>query len=426
MSFISLGLSESLLMALAELGYEQPTEIQHKTIPAVLQGRDLLAAAETGSGKTAGFMLPMLQQLLALSPAAANQATMLVLVPTRELALQVEQAVRQYGRFFPRQLKTLAVYGGVSVNVQMQALRSGCDIVVATPGRLLDLLARNALNLRAVKSLVLDEADRMLDLGFSEELNQLLALLPKKRQNLLFSATFPEEVQSLIDQLLVDPVRIELEQDSHIPEQLTQRAIEVDHEQRTALLKHLLLETSGAQFLVFVASKRTANNVVLKLERAGFSAQALHGDLAQTDRNNALAEFKAGLCRVLVATDLAARGIDIPLLPYVVNYDLPRSPADYVHRIGRTARAGVSGVAFSFIDHESDAHFKLIEKRNALNVPREQIKGFERNPNIEVAGPKTKGQAPVKGKRKSKKDKLREAAAAATPVNQSIWNKKAN
>lgn len=426
MSFTSLGLSESLLMALAELGYQQPTVIQEQAIPAVLQGRDLMAAAETGSGKTAGFLLPMLQQLLTLAPAAANQTTMLILVPTRELALQVEQAARQYGRFFPRKLETLAVYGGVSVNVQMQALRSGCDLVIATPGRLLDLLARNALSLKSVKSLVLDEADRMLDLGFAEELNQLLSLLPKQRQSLLFSATFPEEVQSLIHQLLKDPVRIELEQASHIPERLVQRAIEVDQEKRTALLKHLLLEAQGAQFLVFVASKRTANNVVLKLERAGFSAQALHGDLAQKERNNALAEFKAGLCRVLVATDLAARGLDIPLLPYVVNYDLPRSPADYVHRIGRTARAGGEGIAFAFVDHESEAHFKLIEKRNGLSVPREQIAGFERNPNIEVAEPKTKGQAPVKGKRKSKKDKLREAAAAATPVNQSIWNRKSN
>jgi superfamily II DNA/RNA helicase len=419
MSFTSLGLSDFLLQAVNDLGYEQATPIQLKAIPAVLEGNDLLAAAETGSGKTAGFVLPILEKMKAGLAPRSNHANVLVLVPTRELAVQVEEAVQQYAKHFPRKLKSLAVYGGVSINTQMQAMRSGCDIVVATPGRLIDLFKRNAIDLRAVHTLVLDEADRMLDLGFAEELDDILDELPEQRQNLLFSATFPQSVRSLTEDLLDNPVEIVIKQEATIPEQLEQRAIEVDHHNRTMLLKHLIKTEQWPQVLIFVASKRTANNVILKLSRADINAQALHGDLTQSERSGALADFKAGRCKILVATDLAARGIDIPNLPCVLNYDLPRSPSDYVHRIGRTGRAGEVGLALSFIDHENDNHFKVIEKRIKQNIAREQIEGFERDTIVPLEVREKKGQAPVKGKRMSKKDKLRAAQAA-----QKIWGDK--
>lgn len=419
MSFSDLGLSDFLLRALTDLGYEQPTPVQLKAIPPSLKGQDLLAAAETGSGKTAGFLLPILERMKNAPSTRGNLAHVLVLVPTRELATQVEEAVQQYAKYFPRKLKSLAVYGGVSINPQMQAMRGGCDIIVATPGRLIDLCKRNAVDLRAVHTLVLDEADRMLDLGFADELDDILDQLPEQRQNLLFSATFPQSVRSLTEELLVDPVEVSIRQEATIPELLQQRAIEVDRNNRTSLLKHLLRTENWSQTLVFVSSKRTANNVVLKLARADIPAKALHGDLSQSERSGALADFKSGRCKVLIATDLAARGIDIPNLPCVLNYELPRSPSDYVHRIGRTGRAGEVGLALSFIDHESDSHFKVIEKRIKQRVPREQLQGFERSDEVPEEVKQKKGAAPVKGKRKSKKDKLREAAAA-----KKIWGDK--
>ena len=419
MSFSSLGLSDYLLQAVNDLGYEQATPIQLKAIPAVLEGSDLLAAAETGSGKTAGFVLPILEKMKSGLAPRSNHANVLVLVPTRELAVQVEEAVQQYAKYFPRKLKSLAVYGGVSINTQMQAMRSGCDIVVATPGRLIDLFKRNAIDLRAVHTLVLDEADRMLDLGFADELDDILDELPEQRQNLLFSATFPQSVRSLTQDILNNPVEIVIKQEATIPEQLEQRAIEVDRNNRTMLLKHLINTEQWPQVLIFVASKRTANNVILKLSRADINAQALHGDLTQSERSGALADFKSGRCKILVATDLAARGIDIPNLPCVLNYDLPRSPSDYVHRIGRTGRAGEIGLALSFIDHENDNHFKVIEKRIKQNIAREQVEGFERDTLVPLEVREKKGQAPVKGKRMSKKDKLRAAQTA-----QKIWGEK--
>ena len=396
MSFSALGLSEFLLRALTDLGYEQPTPVQEKAIPATLEGNDILAAAETGSGKTAGFVLPILERMKNGLESRGNLAHALVLVPTRELAVQVEEAVRQYAKYFPRKLKSLAVYGGVSINPQMQAMRGGCDIVVATPGRLIDLYKRNAIDLRAVHTLVLDEADRMLDLGFADELDEILDELPEQRQNLLFSATFPAKVKELTDEILHEPIEISIKQEATIPEQLEQRAIEVDRTNRTMLLKHLLKTESWKQVLIFVASKRTANNVLMKLSRAEIKAQALHGDLTQTERTRALADFKSGKCKILIATDLAARGIDIPNLPCVLNYDLPRSPSDYVHRIGRTGRAGEVGLALSFIDHESDNHFRVIEKRIKQKLPREQIKGFERSKDAPEEVKKTKRGCPSK------------------------------
>lgn len=409
MSFASLGLSKFLVRALDEQGYEQPTPIQDKAIPAILNGGDVVAAAQTGSGKTAGFALPILEALSQRPAQGVRPLRALVLVPTRELAVQVGEAIKTYAQHLPESLKIMTVYGGVSINPQMMGLRGGCDVMIATPGRLLDLLDNNATDLKSVETLVLDEADRMLDLGFADELGAILKLLPRKRQNLLFSATFPDGVKHLTQTLLINPTEIEIKIEATIPEQVQQRAIEVDRTNRTTLLKQLIKEENWSRVIVFVASKRSANNVALKLSRVGITATALHGDLNQAARTKALADFKSKSFRVLVATDLASRGIDIVSLPCVVNYDLPRSPSDYVHRIGRTGRAGESGVALSFIDHESDNHFKVIEKRIKQKIPRENIEGLERSPYAPVELLDKKG--PVKGKRKSKKDKLREAAA---------------
>lgn len=413
MSFVSLGLSDFFTSTLSSLGYKEPTAIQDKAIPAVLKGHDLIAAAETGSGKTAGFVLPLLEKLHSIPAPGNNLTHALVLVPTRELAVQVSESVDRYSENCPRKIRSVAIYGGAAINPQMQSLSKGCDIVVATPGRLLDLMRKNALDLRGLKALVLDEADRMLDLGFADELDDILDQTPGNVQTLLFSATFPDKVKELTEELLRNPVEISVKQEASLPDQLQQRAIEVDRNNRTMLLKHLIKQEKWQQLLIFVGSKRTANNIELKLYRSGIQSSTLHGDLTQKERLGALEDFSKGRCKILIATDLAARGIDIPSLPCVLNYDLPRATSDYVHRAGRTARAGETGLAISFVDHESDAHFKLIEKRIRMKIPREQISGFERaqEPPKEVT--QKKGQAPVKGKRKSKKDKLREAAALA-------------
>lgn len=409
MSFATLGLPEPLLRAVEH--YPAPTPVQSAAIPAVLAGRDVLASAQTGSGKTAAFLLPLLQRWLASSKETPRRLHALILVPTRELASQVTEAVLSYARFLPERLKVVSAFGGVSINPQMMALRGGADIVVATPGRLLDLVDHNALRLNHAATLVLDEADRLFDLGFAEELQRILKLLPARRQNLLFSATFPAEVQDLAQSLLNDPVMIDA--DAGEPEQapdIEQLAIEVDESRRTPLLRHLIKSEGWKRVLVFVASKHAADHVADKLRRGGVSAFAFHGDLSQGARSQALADFKESLIQVLVATDLAARGIDIVQLPVVVNYDLPRSPVDYIHRIGRTGRAGESGLAVSFVTAESHAHFLLIEKRNNLVLEREQVPGFEPQdqPPPPPANPGTGG---IKGRRKSKKDKLREAAA---------------
>ena len=419
MTFASLGLSEPLLRALAELTFESPTAIQEAAIPAVLRGQDVWASAQTGSGKTAAFLLPLLERLSATRPNSAREVRALVLVPTRELAAQIEQAARSFQRYLPVSLKTCVAVGGVSINPQMLALRGGADLVLATPGRLLDLVANNALRLSALETLVLDEADRMFSLGFAKELGDVLALLPAKCQKLLFSATFPTSVQAFAEALLRDPARISVAEPA-MPDEtfIEQRAIEVDEGRRTQLLRHLIDEHGWSRVLVFVASRHGAEHVASKLVRAGLEALPLHGELSQGARTQALAEFKAQRAQVLVATDVAARGLDIVGLSAVVNYDLPRSPVDYLHRIGRTGRAGESGVALSFISAANAAHFRLIEKRHQLALTREQIVGFEPQ---DLAEPlrDAAGAGGVKGKRKSKKDKLREAAAQAGPKNRS-------
>ena len=408
MSFDSLGLSDFLLSSLKMLSYETATPVQEKAIPFVLEGRDLLAAAQTGSGKTAAFVLPILQRH---ADSLQNEKTerSLILVPTRELADQVGAAIQRYGQAMPQAPKTLTIFGGVSIDPQIEKAQGGCDIIVATPGRLLDLIERKAVSISEVNLLVLDEADRLLALGFADELNAILKLLPDERQNLLFSATFPKAVVKISDTLLNNPEQIQLEVESKPAENILQRAIEVEQNQRTALLRHLLKTEEWPRVLVFVATKRRAANVTVKLTKQGIRASVLHGDLKQDQRTRALENFKNGKTQVLMATDLAARGIHIEQLPCVINYDLPRSPTDYVHRIGRTGRAGESGTAISFITAEEHRHFQLIEKRHDLDIERERIEKFiplDWDPDA-IPVP----TAPVKGKRKSKKDKSREAAA---------------
>jgi superfamily II DNA/RNA helicase len=335
----------------------------------------------------------------------------LVLVPTRELAAQIGASLRDYARYLPEPIKTLVVYGGVSINPQMMALGGGADIIVATPGRLLDLIDHNAVSLSAVSILILDEADQLFSLGFTDELNRILALLPARRQNLLFSATFPSTVQALVENVLRDPVRLDLPPEPATKPDILQRAIEVDPPRRTQLLRHLIETNGWTRVLVFVATKYATEHVAEKLRKAGLAATALHGELSQGARTQALADFKASKVQVLLATDVAARGIDIEQLPVVVNFDLPRSAVDYTHRIGRTGRAGESGIAINFISAATHAHFSLIEKRHRLQLPREQIEGFEPvETEVDVPTPTGGG---IKGKRPNKKDKLREAARRA-------------
>jgi len=412
MSFSSLGLLEPLLRVVTERNYLAPTPIQLAAIPAVLGGRDVQASAQTGSGKTAAFALPILQRLTAGARERGRFVRALILVPTRELAAQIGASFRDYARHLPSPVKTLVVYGGVSINPQMMALGGGADVIVATPGRLLDLVAHNAVSLAAVSTLVLDEADQLFSQGFTDELNRILALLPKRRQNLLFSATFPPAVQALAESVLRDPVRVDVPVEPGSKPDILQRAIEVDPPRRTQLLRHLIETNGWSRVLVFVATKYATEHVAEKLRKAGIAAAALHGELSQGARTQTLADFKASTIRVLLATDVAARGIDIPGLPAVVNFDLPRSAVDYTHRIGRTGRAGESGTAINFISAGTHAHFLLIEKRHRLNLPREQIEGFE-PVETEVDVPAINGGG-IKGKRPNKKDKLRAAARRAS------------
>lgn len=416
MPFSLLGFSSALLpaflRAVAEKGYLAPTAIQTKAIPVILQGRDVVGSAQTGAGKTAAFALPMLQQLAQSPRCAQRQVHGLILVPTRELAAQVGETLISLAKYLPQRVKVSVAFGGVSINPQMMKLRGGTDIIVATPGRLLDLIDHNALTLASVCTLVLDEADRLLDLGFGEELGRILALLPAQRQNLFFSATFPPAIEALAASMLHNPLRIEVPAATQSEPDIVQRAIEVDAGRRTQLLRHLVQNEGWSRVLVFVATKHAAEIVADKLRKAGITAEPFHGELSQGKRNQVLQDFKLKILQVMVATDVAARGIDIAQLPVVVNYDLPRSAVDYTHRIGRTGRAGKSGMAISFVSADTEAHLRLIEKRQRLSVLREQVAGFEpvqvREP-MSANAPSSNGG--IKGKRPSKKDKLREAAA---------------
>lgn len=410
MTFESLGLAPALAQACAQAGFSAPSPIQLAAIPPVLRGQDLLGLAPTGSGKTAAFVLPLLQRLLAGHQRAYRRVRVLVLVPTRELATQVGEVFLGLAPWSDRPLKVAVVHGGVSVSPQMLRLRGGADIVVATPGRLLDLLDRNAVRLDLVETLVLDEADRLLDLGFAAERERVLAALPARRQNLLFSATFPPEVQALADLLLHEAVRVEAASQIEAPPAIEQRTIAVDAARRTELLRRLVHEGGWRRVLVFVATRYATEHVARKLASRGVHAAPLHGDMSQSQRKRVLQDLREGAVNVLVTTDLAARGIDVPGLGVVVNYDLPRSADDYLHRIGRTARAGARGVALSFVSADTEAHMRLIEKRQGARLLREQVAGFEP---VEVAPPPRAdaGNGGIKGRRPSKKDKLRAAAA---------------
>ncbi|MGQ0708651.1 MAG: DEAD/DEAH box helicase [Rhodoferax sp.] len=413
MPFAALGLSPALAHACASLGLLQPTEVQGAAIAAALQGRDLLVSAPTGSGKTLAFALPLLHRLQAgaAPKTSARGVRALVLVPTRELAQQVSTVLVQVAHAAGLGARVLTAMGGVSINPQMMALRKGCDVLVATPGRLIDLAMHNAVQLHGVGLLVLDEADRLLDLGFSQELQYLLELLPAQRQTLLYSATFAPEVQALAAQLLHQPLRVQVRAAQAAPVSIVQRAIQVDARARTPLLRHLLRTERWGRVLVFVATRYSADLVADKLRRAGVAAAGFHGELSQGTRQGLLAAFKDQNVQVLVTTDLAARGIDILKLPVVLNYDLPRSPTDYTHRIGRTGRAGEPGLALSFVSAPTLAHWRLIEKRQGLALDLETVQGFAPTDTSPAAAPAPTGpqNGGIKGLRPSKKDKLRAA-----------------
>jgi ATP-dependent RNA helicase RhlE len=382
MSFAKLGLSEELVRAVSERGYTQPTPIQAQAIPVVLQGGDLLAGAQTGTGKTAGFTLPLLQRLSASLPRGKPPIRALVLVPTRELAAQVEESVREYGKYLP--LKSMMMFGGVNINPQIKQLQGRVDILVATPGRLLDHVQQKTVDLSHVDILVLDEADRMLDMGFIRDIKKILALLPRQRQNLLFSATFSDEIKLLADGLLKNPALIEVARRNATAELITQKIYPVDRERKRELLAHLIKEHNWFQVLVFTRTKHGANRLAEQLAKGGIPAMAIHGNKSQAARTRALAEFKTGKLQVLVATDIAARGIDISELPHVVNFELPNVPEDYVHRIGRTGRAGSEGEASSLVCIDEKKLLADIERLIKREIPVVQVSGFEPDPRIKA------------------------------------------
>lgn len=376
MSFDSLGLSAALLRAVADQGYSIPTPIQLKAIPAVLAGGDLMAAAQTGTGKTAGFTLPLLQRLHESgTPGKRRAVRALVLVPTRELAAQVMASVQTYGRHVP--LKAAAIFGGVSINPQISILRNGVDILVATPGRLLDHLTQRTLDLSKLETLVLDEADRMLDMGFIRDIRKILAVLPKARQNLLFSATFSDDIRQLANGLLHKPTLIEVAPRNTTAEKISQVVHPVDRNRKRELLSHLIGSGNWKQVLVFTRTKHGANRLAQQLEQDGLRVDAIHGNKSQGARTRALADFKQGRIRVLVATDIAARGLDIDQLPHVVNYELPNVPEDYLHRIGRTGRAGKEGEALSLVCVDEHKLLKDIERLLKRDIPKVVVAGYE-------------------------------------------------
>ena len=381
MLFTDLGLSEPLLRAIADEGYTSPTPIQARSIPAVLKGGDLLAAAQTGTGKTAGFTLPILQRLSSSAKSGGGKRTLkvLILTPTRELAAQVQESVMTYGKY--TSLKSAVIFGGVGANPQIKAIAAGLDILVATPGRLLDLMSQKCVSLNDIEILVLDEADRMLDMGFLRDIKKILTVLPKKRQNLLFSATFSDEIKSLADGLLNSPELIEVARSNSTNEAIAQLIHPVDRNKKQPLLAHLIKTNDWKQVLVFTRTKHGANKLVTQLEKDGITCMAIHGNKSQTARTKALADFKAGKLTALIATDIAARGIDIDQLPHVVNYDLPNVSEDYVHRIGRTGRAGSNGVAVSLVCVDEHQMLRDIEKLIKQKLPQEVIAGFEPDPN---------------------------------------------
>lgn len=375
MSFNSLGLSPELLRAVNESGYTEPTPVQTQAIPAILARRDILAGAQTGTGKTAAFTLPLLQRLGESPSHGRGFVRALILTPTRELAAQIKESVTTYSKYLS--FKSTVIFGGVNINPQIDHLRRGVDIVIATPGRLLDHVSQRTINLSQVEILVLDEADRMLDMGFIRDIRKIIALLPKKRQNLLFSATFSPEIKKLADGFLSDPQIVQVAPRNATATGISQVVHPVDSRRKRELLCFLIKSGNWKQVLVFTRTKHGANRLCEQLKKDGISASAIHGNKSQGARTKALADFKQGNCRVLVGTDVAARGIDIDLLPHVVNYELPNVPEDYVHRIGRTGRAGSEGAALSLVSRDEIAYLRDIERLLQIKIPQKIIPGFE-------------------------------------------------
>lgn len=375
MSFTQLGLIEPLMQAITKLEYTEPSPIQKQAIPAILDNRDVLASSQTGTGKTASFVLPMLQKLNALPRAQHNRTLALILTPTRELAAQVHQSINQYGSFLT--LRSAVVFGGVKISPQMMRLRSGVELLVATPGRLLDLYQQKAIQFDQISMLVLDEADRMLDMGFIHDIKRIIKLLPYKRQNLLFSATFSDTIRALVKDLLKNPVEIDVAPRNTTVAQIKQKIHPVDKSRKAELLSHLIHKHKYGQTIVFTKTKHGANKLVKQLEQAHIHAAAIHGNKSQSQRTKTLAEFKSGELHILVATDIAARGIDIEQLPCVINFDLPQVAEDYVHRIGRTGRAGASGVALSLVCADEIEQLQAIERLIKRPLERIEIDDFE-------------------------------------------------
>jgi ATP-dependent RNA helicase RhlE len=390
MTFDELGLAAPLLLAVKEKGYTEPSPIQVQAIPSVLEGRDIMAAAQTGTGKTAGFVLPILQLLSTSAPSHPHRTRALIITPTRELAAQVADSVETYGKHLP--LKSAVVFGGVKINPQIAALRKGVDILVATPGRLLDLYQQGEVRFNDIEILVLDEADRMLDMGFIHDIRRILKALPAKRQNLLFSATFANEIRQLTKSILHDPVEVEVSPRNTTAERVEQWVYPVDKKSKAAVLRQLIVEKDWQQVLVFSRTKHGANKLAQQLEKAGINAAAIHGNKSQAARTRALAGFKAGKIRVLVATDIAARGLDIAQLPQVVNFDLPNVPEDYVHRIGRTGRAGAAGKAYSLVSADEIKQLNAIEHVIQRHLTREYVDGFEPDHEVPASAPMRKPQ----------------------------------
>ena len=408
MPFSKYAFNKEIITALKDNNFKEMSEIQKEVIPLVLEGFDIKAQAQTGSGKTAAFVLPILKRLSDDYKKGKPKIKVLVLTPTRELALQVTEVFKIFSANYTKKPEIVTFIGGESLGDQLEEAQKGCEILISTSGRLVDILSKKQIDLSSVEFLVLDEADKMLDLGFSKDLEIILEELPAKRQNLMFSATYSKRMLTLISTVSSEYKDVVIEVEDFIPSKVVQRVIEVNLENRRLLLKHLLKKNDWPLVIVFVASRIFADNIAEKFRAYGFKADSFHGELSQEDRNYTLNEFKEKRLRILFSTDIAARGIHIDDVTCVINFDLPRSTADYIHRIGRTGRANNDGLAISFIGHEDQDHFALIEKRYDLNIERESIEGFELRGD---AIKKEKGKEAVKGKRKSKKDKLREAAA---------------
>ncbi|MCX4186559.1 DEAD/DEAH box helicase [Methylophaga sp. OBS4] len=426
MTFSSLGLSASIVQAVTEQGYKTPSPIQAQAIPAILEGRDVMAAAQTGTGKTAGFTLPILHRLAPGKPATANQARALILTPTRELAAQVAESIATYGKHLS--LRSTVVFGGVKINPQMMRLRRGTDILVATPGRLLDLYNQNAVRFDQLEVLVLDEADRMLDMGFIHDIRKLISFLPKNRQNLLFSATFSNEIRDLAKRLVSDPIEISVSPRNSTAPTVKQWISPVDKKQKPALLSKLINDHQWSQVLVFSKTKHGANKLTKHLESVGLKAAAIHGNKSQSARTKALADFKSGGIQVLVATDIAARGLDIDQLPHVVNFDLPNVPEDYVHRIGRTGRAGATGEAVSLVSADEFQQLSDIERLIGQLLTREMIDGFEPVhdvPASSLAHPRHAHHKPKRAKAEHKDGQRAETAQGHKHRRQSAAGKQA-